>query len=225
MTALFVTATGTDIGKTFVATNLIRHWRTAGRKVEALKPVASGFDPASAEASDPGMLLAALGRPITPNEIERVAHWRFAAPLSPDMAAEREGRTLDFDAVVEHSRAAIAQAKDVLLIEGIGGVMVPLDDTHTVVDWMMALDIPLLVVTGSYLGSLSHTLTCLDALARRNLVVKALVVNETPGATVGLDETARELERFAPLIPVVTLPRLSDNAAKHATMATLAAMF
>ncbi|MBN8966234.1 MAG: ATP-dependent dethiobiotin synthetase BioD, partial [Rhizobiales bacterium] len=78
---------------------------------------------------------------------------------------------------------------------------------------------------GSYLGSLSHTLTCLDALARRNLAVKALVVNETPGATVGLDETARELERFAPLIPVVTLPRLSDNVAKHATMATLAAMF
>jgi len=208
MTAIFITATGTDIGKTFVAASLIRHWRATGRTVDALKPVASGFDPATAATSDAGILLAALGRAVTPDAIAGIAPWRFAAPLSPDMAAQRENRAVDFDALVELSRAAIARASDLLLIEGIGGVMVPLDTTHTVLDWMAALRIPLLIVTGSYLGSLSHTLTCLDAVDRRNLSVKALVVNETPGATVALEDTAETLSRFVAPIPVVTLPRL-----------------
>jgi len=89
MSAIFITATGTDIGKTFVAAGLIRHWRAAGRTVEALKPVVTGFDPAAAAASDPGVLLTALGRPVTPAEIDSLAPWRFTAPLSPDMAARR----------------------------------------------------------------------------------------------------------------------------------------
>src|SRR5262249_21918620 len=101
VTAAFVTATGTDVGKTFVTAGLIRHFRTAGRAVEAFKPVVSGFDPATPALSDPGMLLAALGRKVTPEELDRIAPFRFAAPLSPDMAARREGRTLDFDAIVE----------------------------------------------------------------------------------------------------------------------------
>ena len=100
------------------------------------------------------------------------------------MAARRENRSIDFDALVTFSRDAVAGAKDLLLIEGIGGVMVPLNETHTVLDWMAALNIPLVLVAGSYLGSLSHTLTCLDVLARRGLAVKAVVVNETPGSAV-----------------------------------------
>jgi dethiobiotin synthetase len=208
MTAIFITATGTDIGKTFVAAGLIRHWRGAGRAVEALKPVATGFDPVAAGLSDPGILLAALGRPITLGEIECIAPWRFSAPLSPNMAARRENRALGFDALVAFSRGAIASVEGFLLIEGVGGVMVPLDDKHTVLDWMAALDIPVVLVTGNYLGSLSHTLTALDALRRRNLVIKALVVNETPGTTVPMADTVETLQRFAAAIPVVALPRL-----------------
>ena len=207
MTAIFITATGTDIGKTFVAAGLIRHWRAAGRHVDALKPVVTGFDPSAAAASDPGVLLAALGRPASPAEIERIAPWRFAAPLSPDMAARRENRAIDFDKLLDFSREAIASAKGILLIEGIGGVMVPLDDKRTVLDWMAGLNIPVVLVTGSYLGSLSHTLTGLDALRRRDLNIKALVVNETPDATVPMAETLSTLNRFAAPIPIVALPR------------------
>jgi dethiobiotin synthetase len=184
MSAIFITATGTDIGKTFVAAGLIRHCRAAGRTVDALKPVATGFDPADAAASDPGVLLAALGRPVKSTEIARIAPWRFSAPLSPDMAARRENRAVDFEALVAFSRGATTNAEGTLLVEGIGGVMVPLDGKHTVLDWMAELAIPVVLTAGSYLGSLSHTLTALDALRRRNLVVKALVVNETPGSTV-----------------------------------------
>ena len=199
MTAIFITATGTDIGKTFVAGGLIQHLRAAGRTIDALKPVATGFDPGALDASDPGILLSAMGRPVTFAEIERIAPWRFAAPLSPDMAARHENRTLDFNSLVDFSRRAIAAHSGMLLIEGIGGIMVPLDETHTVLDWMAALNIPLVLVTGSYLGSLSHTLTSLDVLRRRELAIKAIVVNETPGSTVPLADTVETLARFAAL--------------------------
>ena len=222
MSAIFITATGTDIGKTFVAAGLIRHWRAAGRNVEALKPVVTGFDPAAAPTSDPGVLLATLGHPVTPAEIERIAPWRFAAPLSPDMAAQRENRIIDFDALVEFSRGAIGNVKGTLLIEGIGGVMVPLDDGHTVLDWMVALNIPVVLVAGSYLGSLSHALTALDALRSRHLVIKALVVNETPGSTVPMADTVTTLTRFAGSTPTVALSR-SSTAAEQ-TFAEMAAL-
>ena len=125
MTTIFITATGTDIGKTFVTAGLIRHIRAAGRTVDAIKPVVSGFDPDAWQESDPAMLLAALGRPITLEEAGRVSPWRFAAPLSPHMAARREGGAIEFQEVVEFCRRSMAARRGVLLIEGIGGIMVP----------------------------------------------------------------------------------------------------
>jgi dethiobiotin synthetase len=207
MPGLFITATGTEIGKTHVACNLIRHLRARGQAVDALKPVVTGFEPAEIEASDPGRLLAALGRPVTAEEIARISPWRFAAPLAPDLAARREGRSVDFDELVRFSRAALRDCRGTLLIEGIGGIMVPLDGQHTVLDWMVALRLPLVVVTGSYLGSISHTLTCLDVLRRRQMPLAALVVNETPGATVTMADTIDCLLRYAGEIPVLTLRR------------------
>lgn len=213
MSAFFVTATGTDAGKTFVTSGLIRHWRAAGRQVDALKPVATGFDPASAASSDTGVLLTALGRPVTPAEIDRISPWRFAAPLSPDMAAQREKRSIDFDALVKFSQATVDGNKGMLLVEGIGGIMVPLDDRRTVLDWMVALNIPLVLVTGSYLGSLSHTLTALDVLVRRGLTVKAVVVNETPGSPVTIQSTIQTLARFAGAIPIIAMPWIAAGSA------------
>jgi dethiobiotin synthetase len=213
MSACFVTATGTDIGKTYVAAGLIRHWRSQGIDVRAIKPVMSGFDPSQAETSDAGVLLSAMDQPVTPDEVERIAPWRFAAPLSPDMAAAREGRTVDFGGLLAFSRRAIADRDGRRLIEGIGGVMVPLDDRHTVLDWIEALRIPVLLVTGSYLGSLSHTLTCLDVLRRRAVAVAAVAVNESPVSTVPLIDTIGTLERFASPSPVVALPRQADEKA------------
>jgi dethiobiotin synthetase len=222
VSAFFVTAIGTDIGKTFVTAGLIRHWRRSGRSLEALKPVVSGFDPSSSADSDAGVLLTALGRSVTPEEIERIAPWRFKAPLSPDMAAAREGRTIGFDALVEFSEAAIAQRSDILLIEGIGGIMVPLDRTHTVLDWIRALQLPLVLVAGSYLGSISHTLTALDVVRRRDLRVAAVVVNESPDSPVPLDGAAGTIARFAAPTPVICLPRLPPDAWDHPAFARIA---
>ena len=114
----------------------------------------------------------------TREEIDRISPWRFAAPLSPDLAAAAEGRSIDFKALVEFSRDA-AYGRGTVFIEGVGGIMVPLDATHTVLDWMSALRIPVLLVAGSYLGTISHTLTALHVLAHRNLDIAGVVVSES----------------------------------------------
>jgi dethiobiotin synthetase len=205
VSAIFITATGTDVGKTFVTASLIRNLRQMGREVEAIKPVVSGFDPKQAAASDPGVLLDALGLPVAADEIKRISPWRFRAALSPDLAAAMENRRIDVDEVVAFCQSAVADRHDVLLIEGIGGIMVPLDEERTILDVMMALHLPLILVTGSYLGSISHTLTALDSLFRRDMNVLAVIVSETLGSTVPFEDVVATINRFTE--PVIGLPR------------------
>jgi len=220
--AHFITGTGTDIGKTWLACALLRHWRAEGRRPAAFKPVLSGFDPRQPQASDAGALLAALGRSPTAAELDAIAPWRFAAPLSPDMAAAQEGRRVDFAELVAFSRCAVAAPQRPLLVEGVGGVMTPLDEIHTVRDWIVASSLPCVLVAGSYLGCLSHALTALEALARVGAGVTAIAVNETPGSTVGLEATLEALSRHVPAVPLVAIPRASSQAAVARLAALLA---
>lgn len=209
MPAVFVTASGTDIGKTYVAEALLGQWRASGRTVAVLKPILSGFDPAEAAGSDTGRLLTASGVEITPENIDLVSPWRYAAPLSPDMAAAREGRNVPVDDVIAYCAAAIAEADEAgmsLLIEGIGGVMVPLDGTRTVADLIAALGIPAILVGGSYLGSLSHTMTAYEVLRSRNIAVDCIIISETPDSDVPLAETRDVLARFVQPALVEVMP-------------------
>jgi dethiobiotin synthetase len=209
MPAVFVTASGTDIGKTYVAEALLGQWRASGRTVAVLKPILSGYDPAEAAASDTGRLLTASGVEITPESIDLVSPWRYTAPLSPDMAAAREGRNVPVDDVIAYCAAAIAEADEAgmsLLIEGIGGVMVPLDGTRTVADLIAALGIPAILVGGSYLGSLSHTMTAYEVLRSRNIAVDCIIISETPDSDVPLAETRDVLARFVQPALVEVMP-------------------
>lgn len=221
MTAIFLTATGTEIGKTFLGVGLIHELRRRGRAVAAIKPVVCGYETWSAPASDPARLLAALDQPTNETEIARIAPWRFRAALAPDMAARLEKRQIAFSELLEFSQTAIAARADVLLIEGIGGVMVPLDDEHTVLDWMASLGVPALLAAGSYLGTISHSLTALAALRARGVAVAAIIVSETQGSTVPLPDTVASVARFAAPVPVVALPLLAPGA-HHAAFGRLA---
>jgi dethiobiotin synthetase len=224
MSAYFVTSTGTDIGKTFVTAGLIRYLREAGQAVQALKPVVSGYDTSVVETSDPAVLLNALGQPIDAGTIERIAPWRFRAPLSPDLAAAREGRNIDFGKLIDFSRQEIAATKGILFIEGVGGIMVPLDAERTVLDWMAALQIPLLLVVGGYLGTISHTLTALDVLAAHHLKVAAIVVSESERNPVELEDTVASIARFAHGVGVVGMPRMPGGLNSHPAFAKIAAL-
>ncbi len=206
MPGLFVTATGTDVGKTYVAAGLIRAGRRAGHAMAALKPVMSGFDAARVATSDAAMLLNALGEPVTSDAIARLAPWCFKAPLSPDMAAALEGRSLDCPAILKACRAAVVPDR-LTLIEGVGGVMVPLDRRSTILDLVAALDLPVLLVSATGLGAISHCLTAYEALRGRGVRPRAIVLNETPASTVPIRSTCETLAAFVGSTPLVIILR------------------
>jgi dethiobiotin synthetase len=224
MSAYFVTSTGTDIGKTFVTAGLIRYLRQSSQPVAALKPVVSGYDSSVVETSDPAVLLRALERPVSADEIAAIAPFRFRAPLSPDTAAAREGRSIDFDELVGFSRDAVAAHKGLMFIEGVGGIMVPLDAERTVLDWMAALGLPVILVVGGYLGTISHTLTALDVLTKRGLRIAAIVVSEKDNDTVPLDDTVASIVRFSGGVAVIGLPRLPGGLTQHPAFSRIAAL-
>jgi dethiobiotin synthetase len=90
--------------------------------------------------------------------------------------------------------------------------MAPVNNRYTMLDWMQALDWPVILVTGSYLGSISHTLTAYEALAMRNIKVHAVIVSESEISTVDLDETVTTMEMFLPkTIPIVKIFRIISN--------------
>lgn len=201
----FITATGTDLGKTWLTAGVAAACRARGATVCALKPVMSGYDPACHADSDSAKLGA-----------DRTA-WTFAAPLSPERAAALEGKAIDFAALVSWCRAEMACNEGLLLIEGIGGVMVPLDDRHTVRDWIAALAMPCVLVCGSYLGALSHALSALAALREVGVVPALIVVNESADSTVSLADTLASLRPHVGAVPLLTLRR--DRADDLAALA------
>jgi len=203
---IFISSSGTEIGKTFVTSILIRQLKAAGHSVNALKPVATGFDPLNSATSDSGEILTALGRDVSTKHVEEITPWRFAAALSPDMAAAREQRSVTFSELTNF--CAEKRASEITLIEGIGGIMVPLDTRHTVLDWIEALAAPVLLVVGGYLGTLSHTLTAVEALRARGQQLAGVIVNESVDQPVSLLETANVIERFVCPTTVIKLPWL-----------------
>jgi dethiobiotin synthetase len=191
----FVTSTGTDIGKTYITAALTFAARSAGLTARAIKPVVSGFS--NLAGSDSAELLAAQG--LGENQLETVTPWRFTAALAPNAAARREGRSIDFGAIVDFCHRALNGPEDLVLIEGAGGVMAPLTDDETMLDWMRALGCPALVVGGSYLGAVSHMLTAVAVLRQSGIPIGGVILSESdasipPGP--GLDETAAVVARF-----------------------------
>ena len=184
--------------------------RKQGKHVTALKPVISGFDPADVEASDTGILLKAQGLELSPVHVDMISPWRFREPISPDMAAENEKRNVALADLAGFCRKH--EKGDVLLVEGVGGCMVPVGQSYTVLDWMAALRYPVILVAGSYLGTLSHTLTAYQAIAERGLTIHAVVINESEDSPVPVERTMLTLQRFLPkALPVHMIARTQGN--------------
>jgi len=207
MPAFFITATGTDIGKSFIACAMAYWGGQCGTPWQVAKPVLSGFDQAQMETSDSGQLLEAMGIPCALEAIARISPWRYAAPLAPNMAAQKEGRKLPYAELLAWCSAWVSQ-HEYALIEGVGGVMVPLDSVHTVRDWIADMRLPAILVTGNYLGSISHTLTAAEALMSREIPIARIVVSESENSTVSMEDTLATLREFLPAgISMVAIPR------------------
>jgi len=213
MATFFVTGAGTDIGKTWVSAALLKLWRWEGLDPTAIKPVASGYDGRNPQDSDAAALLAALGQPVDAHHVEAMTPFRLRAPLSPDQAAAKEGVRLSVEAIVAACRPKIAAARGPVLIEGAGGVMSPLNDSETMLDLAAAFGAPTILVCGSYLGAISHALTGLEVLKARGLDVPLVLVNQTPGSPVDLEETTNTLSAHAGAAWVVAIARGAGDEA------------
>lgn len=221
MTALFVSGAHTDVGKTYVACALLRAARDRGLTVDALKPVVSGFDFADWAQSDPGRLITALGQSRNAAALDAMSPWIFTAPLAPPMAAAREGRNLATADVAAFCAARLTAA-DIFLVEGAGGVMSPMTSDGTCLDLMRNLALPTLLVGGSYLGAISHTLTALETLRVHGLPVAAVVISEAaePDAP-DFAETVALVTRYAGDVPVAAAARDSEDAWADALLTEL----
>ncbi|MEJ0022499.1 MAG: dethiobiotin synthase [Alphaproteobacteria bacterium] len=211
MSAWFVTGAGTAIGKTHISCALLDAWRNHGHACDAFKPLLSGYDPLEMEESDAGRLLIALDRPVTPETVAEMSPWRYRPALSPAAAAREAGTAVPYGDVVTACQSRIAARAGPLLIEGAGGVMSPLAEGKTNLDLIAALGLPVLLVVGSYLGSISHALTALEALRARRVRVAATIVSESAEAAESLADTIADLAQFH-AGPIFAAPRFGEGA-------------
>ncbi|MFC7153944.1 dethiobiotin synthase [Halomarina halobia] len=192
---LAVVGTDTGVGKTVVTAGLVGWLRETGVDARAIKPAQTGCPP----DDDAGFVADACGTDAAATCVER-----FGPPLAPAVAAEREGRTLSYAAVRDGCERALADA-EVGVVEGIGGLRVPLTADREVVDLVADLRLPAVVVARSGLGTLNHTALTVEALERRDVEVRAVVLNEFEGATAAERTNPAVLERMVG-IGVRTLP-------------------
>ena len=202
---LFITGTDTSVGKTAVASAIVRQLREEGVRVGAYKPVASGAvqrPDGTRVWEDVEQLGQALGDTYP---AERICPQRFAAPLAPPLAAAAEGRSVDRQLLREGAFWWQEQV-DFLVVEGAGGLLSPLSSEDNVADLARDLALPLLVVARAGLGTINHTLLTLEAAQSRGLAVAGIVLNQSaPGnCDPSVESNPGELQKRTP-VPVLAV--------------------
>lgn len=188
---LLVTGTDTGVGKTLVTAAIATALAARARRVDVAKPAETGCRLAEGRlVPEDAVTLAAAVRSDTP--LEEVCPYRFAEPLAPALAAERAGQTIDLPHLVAALRRRAA-ATDILLVEGAGGLLVPLTRTATYADLAAELGAPVLVVVGSRLGAINHARLTFDALAARAIAARGYVLNRLTAKSNLAVETNRTL--------------------------------
>jgi dethiobiotin synthetase len=165
----------------------------------------SGYSPTDLEASDAGRLLAAMGRPVHERAVAEICWKSFTEWSAPNVAARRAGVRLDYAGLLAFVRERLGAHEGPALVEGAGGVMSPLTDTHTNLDLAADLGSPVVLMVSNYLGAVSHTLTALEVLGRRGLEPKVVVVTETLPNAGPAQPLVDELERWT-RVPLLRAP-------------------
>ena len=174
--AYFITGTDTGVGKTRVACKLIRDYIAQGYKVIGMKPVAAGTELVNgAWVNDDVLKLEAASNVKAPRAL--VNPYSFNEAIAPHIAAEKAGVEIDIK-VIQQAFKKLADMADVVIVEGAGGFLVPLNDTETMADLAIALNIPIILVVGMKLGCINHTLLTIEAIGVRNLSLHGWVANK-----------------------------------------------
>ncbi len=202
MRGVFVTGTGTGVGKTVVAAVIARSLAAEGQTIAVFKPALTGLQEQG--EADHELLRRAAGSEQSDAEI---APYRFDPPASPHLAAALAGEVVDPVRLRESARAAAANA-DALVCEGVGGLLVPLAPTYLVRDLAIDLALPLVIAAPPALGTINHTLLTVEAARAADLDVACVVLTPWPDFPSRIDESNRETIAALGDVRVETLPRL-----------------
>jgi len=218
---IFITGTGTGVGKTVVAAAVLRAARAAGIDAVPFKPVQTGAidSPRGPRAPDVEFCLAAAGLMPKPDEAALMAPLLYKPACSPHLAASIEARPVDVDAIIAAAEKLLAR-HEAMVVEGAGGVMVPLNESQTMLDLMAAMALPVLVVAANVLGTINHTLLTLSALRAAKLECLGVVFNQ-PEAPAADDEYIRRdnpatIARFGEAAVLGDIPHVGGLAAGSA---------
>jgi dethiobiotin synthetase len=204
--SLFITATDTEVGKTVIAGAIADWFRARGANVGVLKPVATGcVHRREGLVSEDAEFLAHCAQTRFPLDV--ICPNRYAEGLSPNVAAERRGVPMDWHAV-QRSIDTMSQTCVVLIVEGVGGVMAPVDASHTVLNLAQWIGSPAVVVARPGLGTINHTVLTVDALRTGGVKVAGVVVNRYPadGASVAQETNPRQIERWGKTQVLAVVP-------------------
>jgi dethiobiotin synthetase len=207
---LLITGTDTGIGKTLIAGAIAAYARKVGLRVGVLKPAASGcVRRREGLVSEDAEFLAHCADARQPLDI--IAPQRFAEPLAPAIATQRLDVSLDWEAI-QRSMSMIARESDVLVVEGVGGIMVPMDAKHTMLDVARWLKLPAVVVARPNLGTINHTLLTINALRGAKVKVAGVVVNRYPAELPGVAEETnpRAIEKWGKVPVLAIVPEVKE---------------
>lgn len=207
---IFIAGTDTGVGKTIVAAGLVRLFRRLGTQAIGLKPVETGCETRGDVLwpEDGDFLTRASEHAIT---LEECAPQRMSLPASPYRAALVEGKRLSLSAMVNHIRD-LAERADLTVVEGAGGLMVPIEQDRLMIDLARELGFPVILVARSALGTVNHTLLSIEALRNRAIEIAGVALSSS-SEEIGPEEayTPEDLARLIGDIPLVSLPRISAS--------------
>ena len=173
--AYFITGTDTGVGKTHVACKLIRQYVSQGHKVVGMKPVAAGCDLVDGEwVNDDVLKLEAASNVKAPRALTNP--YSFKEAVAPHIAAELAGVEIKLE-VLKQAFEALSELADIVIVEGAGGFLVPISDQRTLADFVVSLNIPVLLVVGIKLGCINHTLLTVEAIKARNCEFYGWIAN------------------------------------------------
>lgn len=224
MRGLLITGTDTGVGKTLVGCGLAAALTAQGKTVGVLKPAETGC--AVREGSlypEDAARLAAYARMSAP--LDQICPYRFSPPVAPSVAAEQAGMTIEPQRIISAFHAIAAQ-HDFTLVEGAGGLLVPLVGRYTFADLARDLQLPLLVVVGSKLGALNHTLLTLHCAQAFSLFITGYILNHpTPLVDAAIQTNARTLSHLTDAPSLGVLPFLALSGEVEQDRSLLSALF
>ncbi len=204
MRGLFVTGTDTGVGKSVISACVVAAMRASGEPVRAFKPVLTGLEDAPPAPWPADHELLALASGMLPEDVSRL---RFQPAASPHLAAALAGEEIDPDVLLRRAREL--GDGHTLVVEGVGGLLVPLTVSFSVCDLAVALGLPLLVVSRPGLGTINHTLLTLKAAREAGLSVVGVLLSGWPQEPSAVEHSNRETIAALGEVEVLTLPLLA----------------